>query len=67
MAFIKFLCLGWMYFAARALAVDPEEIYDGGFGASNSTSILLKIGNGGAGQSGLVKGTLHQMTQELEL
>lgn len=39
--------------AGFSIAVDPEEIYDGGYGNS---SILLNIGNGGAGQSGLVKG-----------
>jgi len=38
-----------------AQEVKPEQIYDGG--DSNGTSpILLRIGNGGAGQSGLVKG-----------
>lgn len=34
-------------------AVDPEEVYDGGLGKAE---VLLNIGNGGAGQSGLVKG-----------
>lgn len=34
-------------------AVDPEEVYDGGLGKAD---VLLNIGNGGAGQSGLVKG-----------
>ena len=46
-------------FAAAALAVVPAAIYDGGFNSSEGTtnsSILLRIGNGGAGQSGLVKG-----------
>lgn len=42
-----------------ALAVNPAAIYDGGFnsteGTTNST-IELRIGNGGAGQSGLIKG-----------
>jgi hypothetical protein len=42
-----------------ALAVEPAAVYDGGFnsteGTTNST-IELRIGNGGAGQSGLVKG-----------
>ncbi|KAK1762047.1 hypothetical protein QBC33DRAFT_582020 [Phialemonium atrogriseum] len=41
--------------AGFSIAVDPEEIYDGGYGNSTNSSILLNIGNGGAGQSGLVK------------
>ncbi|KAL5341879.1 hypothetical protein BJX70DRAFT_357319 [Aspergillus crustosus] len=33
--------------------IAPEKIYDGGF--TNSSQILLRIGNGGAGQTGLVE------------
>ncbi|KAF8314790.1 hypothetical protein DL93DRAFT_2097164 [Clavulina sp. PMI_390] len=33
-------------------AVDPAAVYDGGYG--NNSAIALRIGNGGAGQSGLV-------------
>ncbi|KAJ7643922.1 extracellular solute-binding protein family 1 [Roridomyces roridus] len=33
--------------------VDPQEVYDGGFNSSDAP-ITLRIGNGGAGQSGLV-------------
>jgi len=33
-------------------AIDPAAVYDGGF--SDATDIRLKIGNGGAGQSGLI-------------
>ena len=37
----------------------PEQIYDGHTPSGNSDSpILLRIGNGGAGQSGLIKGML---------
>lgn len=36
--------------------VTPQAVYDGGF--NNASPILLRIGNGGAGQSGLVKGEL---------
>jgi len=53
-----------MYFrrdfaAAAALpcfcaAVDPAAVYDGGYG--NDHPIFLGIGNGGAGQSGLIEG-----------
>ena len=46
-----------MYLAAIIAAVDPDAIYDGGYSVSN-TSLLLRIGNGGAGQSGLIEGSL---------
>jgi hypothetical protein len=36
-------------------AVDPAAVYNGSLSTPNSP-ILLRIGNGGAGQSGLVKG-----------
>ncbi|KAI9925794.1 hypothetical protein ASPWEDRAFT_29607 [Aspergillus wentii DTO 134E9] len=39
--------------AASAMAVDPAAIYNGGFNSSSST-VQLRIGNGGAGQSGLI-------------
>lgn len=47
-----FLCL-----AAVGNAADPEAIYDGGYGGE--AVVLLRIGNGGAGQSGLAKGMLQ--------
>ena len=37
-------------------AVAPEAVYDGGFGKGNNDTIKLVIGNGGAGQSGLIEG-----------
>ncbi|OCK94872.1 putative extracellular tungstate binding protein [Cenococcum geophilum 1.58] len=43
-----------MSFAATIAAIEPAAVYDGGFNSTNSTT-LLRIGNGGAGQSGLVK------------
>lgn len=43
-------------FAASCSAITPAAVYDGGF--SNAASkVELRIGNGGAGQSGLIKGT----------
>jgi hypothetical protein len=36
--------------------IEPTEIYNGGFNGSD-TPTLLRIATGGAGQSGLVKGT----------
>lgn len=55
MAFFSFIyVLCWMSFAATIAAIEPAAVYDGGFNSTNSTT-LLRIGNGGAGQSGLVK------------
>jgi len=44
-----------VYLAAMSETVKPTTIYDGGFGR-RASRILLRIGNGGAGQSGLIKG-----------
>jgi hypothetical protein len=38
------------------LAVTPDAIYGGGFDHDKNDSIKLLIANGGAGQSGLIKG-----------
>lgn len=43
-----------MSLVATIAAIDPAAVYDGGFNSTNSTT-LLRVGNGGAGQSGLVK------------
>ncbi|KAM0342031.1 hypothetical protein ACHAPU_009759 [Fusarium lateritium] len=37
------------------LAVTPEAVYSGGFDHDKNDSIKLRIANGGAGQSGLIK------------
>ncbi|PVH99339.1 extracellular solute-binding protein family 1 [Periconia macrospinosa] len=47
------LAFFWLISCAIA-AIEPAAIYDGGFSSSTSP-ITLRIGNGGAGQSGLVK------------
>ena len=47
--------LSWTYLAAQSLAVDPVAVYDGD-GAAKGAAVALRIGNGGAGQSGLVGG-----------
>ncbi|OJJ51753.1 hypothetical protein ASPZODRAFT_12564 [Penicilliopsis zonata CBS 506.65] len=44
----------FMVLATSAYAVDPADIYDGGYNSSDA-SVELRIGNGGAGQSGLIK------------
>jgi hypothetical protein len=46
-----------MYLAAVVAAVNPNAIYDGGYSVANA-SLLLRIGNGGAGQSGLIESSL---------
>ncbi|KAJ5169472.1 uncharacterized protein N7500_002255 [Penicillium coprophilum] len=38
--------------ASSAYAVDPAAVYSGGY--NSSSEVLLRIGNGGAGQSGLI-------------
>jgi hypothetical protein len=45
-------------------AVDPAAVYDGGYGSDHP--ILLGIGNGGAGQSGLIEG-MTSLLQAFEL
>ncbi|KAI0966178.1 putative extracellular tungstate binding protein [Xylaria arbuscula] len=47
------ICVVASLLAASCLAQSPSAIYDGGFNGTNTT-IELRIGNGGAGQSGLV-------------
>ncbi|KKK14383.1 hypothetical protein P175DRAFT_0436178 [Aspergillus ochraceoroseus IBT 24754] len=39
--------------AVSAFAVDPAAVYNGGY--ASAQSVKLRIGNGGAGQSGLIK------------
>lgn len=43
--------------ATPVAAISPNAIYDGGIKGNNG-SIQLAIGNGGAGQSGLIKGNI---------
>ncbi|KAL0930729.1 extracellular tungstate binding protein [Colletotrichum truncatum] len=45
-------------------AVDPAAVYDGGFNSTDDAPILLRIGNGGAGQSGLVKALADSFIQD---
>lgn len=54
----KIVAAAAAFLALPALALEPAATYDGGFG--NNSKVELRIGNGGAGQSGLVKGkTTH--------
>ncbi|RAL14669.1 uncharacterized protein BO97DRAFT_432837 [Aspergillus homomorphus CBS 101889] len=39
--------------AASAVAVDPAAVYNGGYSSANN--VKLRIGNGGAGQSGFIE------------
>lgn len=53
--------VSWALFLVGVLSVEPNAVY---YGSSNSTNsvTLLRIGNGGAGQSGMVKGTEQPWT-----
>lgn len=53
--FNHILLYSWLWVAAAVFAVEPEKVYDGGYNDTDSR-IELRIGNGGAGQSGLVEG-----------
>ncbi|KAK6358734.1 hypothetical protein TWF730_008057 [Orbilia blumenaviensis] len=52
--FAKYLSVALLYTQVFVAAVDPQAIYDGGI-KGNKGPIKLRIGNGGAGQSGLIK------------
>jgi hypothetical protein len=41
---------------SNCFAVTPEAVYGGGFDHNKNDTIKLNIANGGAGQSGLIKG-----------
>lgn len=43
--------------SASVRVIEPAAIYNGGFNTTNT--IALRIGNGGAGQSGLIEGINH--------
>lgn len=51
-----FWCAVAAAFTCVQALVDPTEIYTGGF-TSSASDVLLRIATGGAGQSGLVRGT----------
>lgn len=54
---LQFLAISALLGNCLADAVAPEAVYSGGFDHKNET-IKLRIANGGAGQSGLIKGTM---------
>lgn len=45
-------------FASSCLAVTPDAVYGGGFDHNKNDTVKLLIANGGAGQSGLIKGKM---------
>lgn len=58
--FIQFIMRSYtliqsLLLASSAWAVEPVAVYNGGY--SSAKNIALRIGNGGAGQSGLIEGT----------
>ncbi|KAF4996551.1 hypothetical protein FGRMN_4435 [Fusarium graminum] len=52
---MKFHSLAISVLFGICLAVTPEAVYSGGFDHGKNDSIKLRIANGGAGQSGLIK------------
>lgn len=58
----KFFAIAASALALGCSAAKPEAVYDGGFGdkCGPSCPIRLRIANGGAGQSGLIKGVFHR-------
>ncbi|KAH7320750.1 extracellular solute-binding protein family 1 [Stachybotrys elegans] len=64
LSYLRLILSGLLLVVSTVLAqVEPREIYDGGFNSSTSP-IPLRIGNGGAGQSGLVKALADSFIQE---
>ncbi|KAF3905912.1 hypothetical protein ABW21_db0200328 [Orbilia brochopaga] len=53
--FAKYVSTALLCAQTLVAAVDPQAIYDGQMADSNRNPIKLRIGNGGAGQSGLIK------------
>ena len=64
MLFKAIQLVAWSYLATQAFAVDPVAVYDGN-GTAKDANITLKIGNGGAGQSGLVEGKAPALAEAL--
>lgn len=56
-----FTLLQSLMLAASAVAVDPAAVYSGGQD-SKGNNVQLRIGNGGAGQSGLIEGEHYTYT-----
>ncbi|KLJ11864.1 hypothetical protein EMPG_12985 [Blastomyces silverae] len=55
-SFVKTLaltCLLLQFTTTAVYAAEPEEVYDGGY--KENATISLRIGNGGAGQSGMIR------------
>jgi hypothetical protein len=52
---LQFLAISALLGSCLADAVAPEAVYSGGFDHKKE-AIKLRIANGGAGQSGLIKG-----------
>lgn len=58
---LQFLAISGLLSNCLADLVAPEAVYSGGFEFKNE-SIKLRIANGGAGQSGLIKGKMTLLT-----
>lgn len=42
--------------ASSSLGVNPAAVYDGDVAGAKDAPVKLRLGNGGAGESGLIKG-----------
>lgn len=68
MLFIQFIMRSYaliqgLLLASSAWAVEPAAVYNGGY---NSTkNVALRIGNGGAGQSGLIEGKPYPQCHDI--
>lgn len=49
---------------ASTFSPAPSAIYDGGFSSAKETGVLLRIGNGGAGQIGLIGALANAFIQD---
>ncbi|KAK6340514.1 hypothetical protein TWF696_008840 [Orbilia brochopaga] len=53
--FARYVSVALVCAQSLVAAVDPQAVYDGQLPDSNKYPVKLRIGNGGAGQSGLIK------------
>lgn len=64
---MKAYLLAISFLVGSCLAVTPEAVYGGGFDHNKNDTIKLLIANGGAGQSGLIKGKILMRTSRAML
>lgn len=65
MAFKTALAAAVSLYTLAHAAVEPADVYNGGFSFDSNDTIKLRIANGGAGQSGLIGGMLSSSSVQL--